>query len=118
MITRILGIIWIILGILWVVKPQLLRDRLKKRMARKMKWMVLGFVILLGFSILGSVLKAQGLALKLVGILGFIFVARAILFVTTKTSDKMSGWWQGRDLKFFRIWGAFILVMGAAIFFS
>lgn len=118
MLSKILGGIWILLGILWFAKPQVLRDRLKRKMARKIKWIIFGFILVFGFSLLGSIIKAEGLFLKIVGIAGLIIVVKAILLVTTKTSDKMTNWWQDRPLIFFRFWGLFFLATGLGLFLA
>lgn len=117
MFAKILGIIWIVLGVLWVAKPQIPKERLKRKMARKIKWVVFGFVALFAFTLIGSILKAQGMPLKIVGLIALVVVARTILLVTSKTSEKVSAWWQGRSLVFFRIWGLFFLAMGTGLIF-
>jgi len=115
MIGKILGIIWIILGALWIIKPQILRDRMKKKMTRKLRWVVFIFIMIFGLSLIGGVIRAEGFLLKLVGIIGFIIVIKGVLLATSKTSEKILGWWQSKPLVFFRIWGLFVLLMGAAL---
>ena len=117
MINRILGIIWVVLGLLWVIKPQILKNKLKKKLMRKMKWIILSFMLFFIFTILGSVLKAHGLILKLIGIAVLIFMIRLMHMAGTKTSDKLIEWWEKKNLVFFRIWGAGFLVMGAWFLF-
>ena len=70
MLSKILGVIWIILGLWWVVKPEALKNRLKRKMSRKVRWMVFIFVIIFACSMIGSVLKVSGLLPKIVGIIG------------------------------------------------
>ncbi len=118
MFAKILGLLWAVLGLVWLIKPQSLRERIKKKMARKIKWIVLGFVVVFCFSIIGSIIKADELYLKVVGVVALIVAARLILLATTRTSEKIFSWWQGRPLIFFRLSGLFILIMGVALFFS
>ena len=110
--AKILGIIWVALGILWSAKPQLLRNRLMKKMNRKMRWAVYGFILMFIFLLIGSIIKAQGLLPKIVGLIGTVVVVKGILLIISKTSEKMSGWWAKRPLIFFRIWGLIILIAG------
>ena len=112
MMAKILGIIWIALGLLWSAKPQLLRNRLTRKMNRKMRWTVYGFMLMFIFLLIGSIIKAQGLLPKVVGLIGIIIVIKGIRLITAKTSEKMSGWWAKRPLGFFRVWGLIILVAG------
>ena len=110
--AKILGIIWIALGLLWSAKPQLLRNRLMRKMNRKMRWTVYGFMLMFIFLLIGSIIKAQGLLPKIIGLIGMIIVVKGILLITSKTSEKMSGWWAKRPLVFFRVCGIIILIVG------
>ena len=47
MFAKLFGLLWIVLGILWLIKPEMLRSRLKKKMTRKVMWLILGIVFLL-----------------------------------------------------------------------
>ena len=118
MLAKIIGIIWIILGMLWLIKPQTLRDRLKRKMTRKIKWIVFLFILFFALSLLGSIIRAEGASLKIVGLLGLFIVIKSLYLVTAKTADKISTWWQGRSLLFFRLWGLFILATGVMLIFT
>ena len=72
MIYNIVGVIWVILGLLWLIKPEVLKNRLKRKMNRRMKWIVYGFVLVFSFILIGSVIRAQGLFLKIIGIIGIV----------------------------------------------
>ena len=100
--AKILGIIWVILGILWLVKPEALKNRLKRKMNRKMRFTVYGFLIVFGILMVGSVMKAQGLLPKIVGILGIILAIKGIFLIFSKASEKLWKWWADRPLIFFR----------------
>ena len=66
MLSRILGLLLVILGLLWTIKPDMLRNRIKRKMNRKMKWLVFGFVLFFGFLLIGSAIKAEGLIAKII----------------------------------------------------
>ena len=112
MLAKILGTIWIVSGLLWLFKPESLRNRLKKRMSRKLRWIIYGFILIFGLLIIGSVLKANGLLPKIVGVIGIIITIKGILLLTSKTSEKIFTWWSERPIVFFRVWALFILVTG------
>ena len=112
MIANILGTIWVVLGLLWIIKPRMLKNRLVKKMNRKVRWVVYGFVLMLVFSLLGVVIKAQGLFLKLGGLVGIFIVVKGILLLKSKASEKISNLWAGKSLLFFRVWGIVVLASG------
>lgn len=87
-------------------------------MNRKIKWAVYGFVALLFLTLIGSVVKAEGLLLKIIGVAGIIIVIKAILLLTSKTSEKMSDWLAKRPLVFFRLWALFIFAVGLVLVIS
>lgn len=118
MLSKILGVATIMMGLLWLAKPQVLQNRLKKKMNRNLKFTVFGFVIVFGFLVLGSVIKAPGLIPKLIGIVGLVIAIKGIRMFTSKASEKILGWWANKPLGFFRIWAAFILATGIALLLS
>ncbi len=115
MFSNILGAIWVILGLIWLIKPQVLRNRLQRKMTRRMRWIVLGFILTFVVLMIGSVIKAPGLLYKVVGIVGIVIVIKSVLFMTSKASGKMADWLANRPVIFFRAWGLVILIIGAAL---
>ena len=110
--SNILGVIWILLGLLWTVKPEILKNRLKRKISRKIKFVVYSSIIVLGFLMIGSIIKAPGLLPKIIGILGLFLVIKGILLIMSKATDKLWKWWAERPLLFFRIQGLFCLAIG------
>ncbi len=117
MLAKILGIIWIVLGLLWIARPRILKNRLQKKMDRKLRRVVFGFVLVFGFLMIGSVITAEGLLPKIIGLIGIIITIKAILLFTSKASEKIINWLAGKPLIFFRIWAVFILAIGLALMF-
>ena len=115
MLSKILGAVWIVLGVVWLIKPEILKNRLKRKMTRRMRWVVYGFILMFGFLIVGSVLKVPGILSKVVGIIGMIIAIKAIILITSKTSEKLFDWWAERPLKYFRIWALFIIAIGVML---
>ena len=118
MLSKILGAVTITTGLLWLAKPQILQNRLKKKMNRNLKFTVFGFIIVFGFLILGSVIKAPGLIPKIAGIAGLVIAIKGIRILTSKASERVLEWWANKPLGFFRIWAAFVLATGIALILS
>lgn len=118
MFSRVLGIIWIILGILWLIKPEMLRKRLIRKTSRKIRWAIYGFVLMFIFSLLGIIFRAEGLLLKLIGIIGIFVVIRMTAFVSGRADQKLGDWGSKQSLLFFRIWGIVILIIGLSLFLA
>lgn len=110
--AKILGIIWVVLGILWLIRPEALKNRLKRKVGRKMKWTIYGFLIAFGILMVGSVIKAPGLLPKVIGIGGAILVIKGFLLFLSKASDKLWAWWAEQPLLYFRLQALVILVVG------
>jgi len=111
-VARIIGVIWVILGLLWLIKPEALKNRLKRKIGRRMKWTIYGFLIVFGVIIMGSVLKSPGVPAKVVGIIGAILAIKGILLFFSKASDGLWQWWAGRPLIYFRLQALLILAVG------
>lgn len=110
--AKILGAIWIILGFIWLLKPEMLRNRLKRKMTRKLKWTIYGFLIAFGILMIGSVIRAEGLLPKIIGFVGLLLIIKAVLLILSKATDKLWEWWARQSLLFFRIQAAVIIAIG------
>lgn len=110
--AKILGFIWILLGILWFVKPQVLKNRLKRKISRNMRWTIYGFLIAFGILMVASVIKAPGLLPKIIGVVGLILVIKGIFLILSKASEKLCEWWAARPLWFFRLQAICIIALG------
>lgn len=117
MFAKILGAIWVLLGTWWFIKPESLKNRLARKMNRRMRRVVLAFVLVFGFLLMGSVFKAPGMLSKVIGVIGLIVAIKAIMMITSKTSEKALEWWGARPVIFFRIWAFCIFVVGVMLMF-
>ena len=117
MLSRILGTIWIILGLLWLIKPEGLKNRLKKKLNRRMRKVVFGFILVFGFLMIGSVFKVPGILPKIVGIIGMLIAIKAIILLMSKASEKIFDWWAERPIMYFRICALIILAIGLMLMF-
>ena len=107
--AKILGVIWLLLGILWLIKPEMLKNRLKRKIGRRIRWTVYGALIVFGFLMIGSVIKMPGILAKAIGILGVILIIKAVLLMTSKAFDKFWERWANWPLIYFRIPATWIL---------
>jgi len=115
MLSNILGVIWVLLGLLWTIKPEMLKNRLKKKMSRRIRRVVFGFLLVFGILMVGSVLKVPGVLPKVLGIVGMIIAIKAITLITSKTSEKVFEWWGERPVVWFRVWGLIVLGVGVML---
>jgi len=112
MLSNILGAITVLTGILWFVKPEMLRNKLKKKLNRKLRTAICGFIVFFGFLIIRSVMKLYGIIPRILGIIGLIMIIKGLLLLMTQTSQKLLEWMADRPLVFFKIWAACVVVMG------
>jgi hypothetical protein len=110
--AKILGIIWLILGILWLARPEALKNRLKRKMSRRIRLTIYGFLIVFGILIVGTAIKAQGLLPKIAGIVGALLVIKGIFLVLSKASEKLWAWWAEQPILIFRLQALFIIAVG------
>ncbi len=115
MLARILGIIWIVLGLFWLFKPGVLKNRLQRKMSRRIRRVVYAFIFIFGIMITGSALKAPGSVAKVLGIVGMVIAIKAVILITSKTSEKMFKWLGERPVVFYRIWALFIIIVGVML---
>ena len=118
MLAKIIGAIWVLSGLLWLFRPESLKRRLAKKMSRKFRFIIYGFILMFGIVIIGSVFKAEGIIAKLVGLIGIIISIKAILLLTSKTSDKIVGWFAEKPIKFFRIIACVMIIFGIMLYLA
>ena len=112
MLSNILGTISMLTGVLWLIKPEILRNRLKKKMNRKIKWTIYGFILAFSVILIRSAFKVDGFLMKLVAIIGMVVAIRIIAALTSKASEKVLAWWGNKPLIFFRVWALFVILFG------
>jgi len=118
MLAKILGTIWILFGAFWVLKPKSLKERLSRKMNKKIHRVVLFFMLIFCFLMVGSVFKAPGFIPKVIGIVGMIIAIKVIMLLTSKTSEKLLAWWGDKPLIFYRILAVFIVSIGLGLVFA
>ena len=117
MLTKILGIIWVVLGMWWLLKPEALKKRLKRKMSRRLKWTIYGSVLAFALILIGSVMRTPGIIPKIIILIGAILAIRVITLFAAKTADKVLDLWADRPLNFFRIWALVTLATGIMLIY-
>lgn len=84
-------------------------------MTRRMRRVIFGAVIAVGVLMSGSAFRVPGILPKIVGLLGMVIAIKAIMLVTSKTSERIFEWWGERPLVFFRVWALFLVLTGIAL---
>lgn len=107
-----------IFALLWLVNPKAFKNRLQRKMNRRLKFIIYAFIMVFAALIIGSILKARGLAAKIAGLAGLIITIKIIMLTTSKSSEAISKWLAGKSLNFFRIWALIAMIMGAMLYLS
>lgn len=118
MLSKILGFIWVVLGGIWVFRPEALKNRLQKKMTRKMWKVVFVFLFFFGLFMLASVVKTPGILPKLIAVTGLVISIKAVMFITSKAGDKFIVWCDTRSTVFFRIFACAIIVLGIMLLYA
>ena len=116
MALKIVGIVWFLLGLLWLAKPAMLQNSIKKKANKKIKKLIAGVILLMGLSLVGTVFSFPGIISKIIAVVGLSMVIKAIMLLTSKTSEKLIEWFENRSIKIFRVIGLAVCIMGAVLF--
>ena len=112
MVTKIIGIIWILAGGFGIIRPEFFKKRVQKQLSKRVRRIVIFFLLALGFILAGSIFKAKNFLTLIAGIVGAVIVIKVILMITNKTSEKIFEWFKIKPILFFRIWAFLIFVFG------
>ncbi len=110
--------IWIVVGTFGALKPEGLKNKMRKKIDRKMKRVVYAFIFVFGFSLVASVFKMHGIISKIVAVVGLFVLIKGIMLVTSKTSEKVFTWWAERPLGYFRMLGLILIGTGCVLLFA
>jgi len=115
MILKIICWIWIISGILFLIKPDMLRNKLRKKSSRKVMWFLCGLALAIGIFLIKVASSMVGLPGLILKIFGIIAVIKAFLFLNGKFSETIMAWFSSQPISFFRIWAVVQIVIGLTI---
>ncbi len=118
MLSKIAGVITIFCGLLGTINPRSFKSRLCRKMSFRLKFVVYGFIVIFAMFILVSMVNAQGMPAKIAGLGGLIITIKTIMFVTSKSTEKLEVWLGSKSLNFFRSCAFIFLIMGLMLFFG
>ncbi|MFA6635810.1 MAG: hypothetical protein WCV56_01680 [Candidatus Omnitrophota bacterium] len=118
MILRIMGVIMMLFGSVGLISPRMFKARLQRRMNFRVKFIVYGFILIFAVFILISVVKVQGMLSKIAGLAGLVITIKIVMLVTSKSSERLSMWFEKRPPIFFRLLAFIVFVMGLMLFFA
>jgi len=107
MFANILGWFWICMGVFLFLKPEVFRNKIKKKGIKKLKRFFFGLTLTLSILLISVAWKAHGAMAKAVVIFGIFGLIKAILIVSSKSFEKMTEWIINKPLIIFRV-GALI----------
>ncbi|MFH1359946.1 MAG: hypothetical protein ABIJ41_02795 [Candidatus Omnitrophota bacterium] len=113
MILKILGWIWILSGILWLIKPEYLRNRLKKKSYKQVRGWIFVLALAVGVLLMNAAGNLHGVLAKFIFILGLIAVFKGFFFLKAKAAVHIYDWFLKQPMKFFRLWAGIEIVIGA-----
>ena len=106
MLVKIIGWIWLFWGVIFLIWPKFLMKKLQKQSFKKIKKLLFGIALFLGIILISAAFKSTGAASKVLAVLGIIAIIKAFLFLKSKASEKLTGWFTDKPVSFFRIWAA------------
>ena len=112
MISKIIGAIWLLFGIYWFIRPEALKIKFARKVNKKIKVTVFLFIFSLGAMTAISLWKVSGLIPKIGTVIGLIMAIKAIMLITTKSSEKFIKWWSNRPEVFFRVISVLFIIIG------
>jgi len=115
MLLNILGWFWVITGILFLIKPEGLREKLKKKSVKKLKKFFFGITLALGLLLINATWGVPGFMAKLIMFFGFIGILKGIFFLKAAAADKLIEWFLDQPIKFYRTAAIGQIIFGAVI---
>ena len=118
MLAKILAWFLILSGIFFLIKPEILRKRLQKKITKRLKRYLSLLAIFLGILFISAAWKSQGCLAKLLLVLGIIAIFKGLFFMKAKASEKVMEWFAARGLTLFRLMASVNIVIGIIILLS
>lgn len=117
MFTKIIGYFLVFFGIFFLIKPALLKNRLQKKAARKIRKYLFLASLILGVMLISAAWKHHGLLPKLILIIGIIFIFKGFYFLKSQSSEKVVEVIIKQPVLYFRIYAALQIAIGLAMLF-
>ncbi len=120
MLTKVLGWFWITIGIIFLLKPEILKRRMQRKSAKKLKKFMFMIAVTLGTLLIVSGWKfpGGGVLSKIIIIFGIIGIIKGFFFLKTKAIEKIVEWYSQKPLIFYRISASVHVLIGVVILLS
>lgn len=115
MLLKILGWFWVITGVIFLLKPEKLRNKLKKQSLSRLKRIFFAAGLFLGILLIKATWGVPGILAIIILCCGFIAIFKAIFFLKSQTADRVIDWWLNQPIKYFRIWAVAQIIFGAIL---
>lgn len=118
MLLNIIGWVYLIFGALYLIKPDWLQSRLKKKSTKKLKRIFFAIALFMGILLIKATWGMEGLIPKIIMVMGFIAILKALFFLKAKAAENLIQWWIDRPTSFYRICAIGMLAFGAFLVYS
>jgi len=115
MLLTILGWVWLITGILFLLKPEWLRNKLKKKSLKTIRRWTFAIALALSLLLIKATWGMSGLLPKLIFIFGLAGIFKAVFFLKSRSAKQVIDWFVAQPLKIFRMFAIGQIVFGAII---
>ena len=112
MISKIIGIIWLIFGVWWLIKPQSLMRFFGKKIRKQRFKLFILFLILFGSPTAGFFFKASTLWLKILIVIGFIIIIKLFLNISQRAGNRVNNYLSGLPLIYYRLFSLGVIIVG------
>lgn len=115
MLVKLIGWLWIAGGVLFLLKPDILKNRLKKKGLRKVKRILFSIATAGGIFLIIASGKMDGVLAKIMAILGIVAIIKGVFLLKSKLSEKLLDWAGKQSLVYFRILSLLYILIGVVI---
>jgi len=104
MFVKIFGWFWIITGVMFLIWPHFLRNRIQKKSLKIVRRYLFAAMLFVGAFLITTGLKLEGMASKIILVVGVITLIKGFLFLKAKAAEGIIQFLLKQPLLFFRIW--------------
>ncbi|MDD4294803.1 MAG: hypothetical protein PHP69_04760 [Candidatus Omnitrophica bacterium] len=118
MLAKVLGLFFIFVGIIWLLKPQACLDFIKKKMTKKIKFVLMALTFFVGAALIKIAFSMSGFLIKtIILVLGVLALIKGFLFLKKQAVEKMIEFASKLPLPALRVMAATNIIIGLYLFF-
>ena len=115
MLVTILGWFWICMGALFVLRPQIAKRMVEKKVFKKLRGILFLITVFLGSFLISIGWKYPGILPKILALFGIMAVIKGFVLLNVKTAEKLIEWSAKLPLLYYRIGGCIHVLIGVII---